>query len=189
MSPRAPCLPGHLCGVPCCSLFPGPGTQKGAAMPMWPQRPDVPGDSPKATQECRAEQGLDASPAFPPCPCLPRGDLLIQWGVWGGHGGKPLLPNTPICTPGITGFLRPPACQPAMAPTLCPPPLGWLFSWTHSFSALLCSEEPRSLSQSPFCLGEAGKGEGELGLEGGVSKSAPAWLLIRVGSACMWTEA
>lgn len=132
---------------------------------MWPQRPDVASDSLEAAQKCRAEQGLDARPAFPPGPCLPHGDLLTQRGWDGGPRGKPLLPNTPICTPSISGFLRPPACQPAIAPTsqhlltLRPPPPGWLFSRTHSSSASLCSEEPRSSSQSPFCLGEAGKGE------------------------------
>lgn len=134
-------------------------------MRMWPQRPDVASDSLEAAQKCRAEQGLDARPAFPPGPRLPHGDLLTQRGWGGGPRGKPLLPNTPICTPSISGFLRPPARQPAIAPTsphlltLRPPPPGWLFSRTHSSSALLCSEELRSSSQSPFCLGEAGKGE------------------------------
>lgn len=33
-----------------------------------------------------------------------------------------------------------------------------------------------------------GKGRRELGLEGGVSKSAPAWLWMRAGSACVRTE-
>lgn len=161
---------------------------------MWPQGPDVASDSLEAAQKCRAEQGLDARPAFPPGPCLPHGDLLTQRGWGGGPRGKPLLPNTPICTPSISGFLRPPARQPAIAPTsphlltLRPPPPGWLFS---QHTPLLHCYARRSLVHhlSPPSVWERqGKGRRELGLEGGVGKSAPAWLWIRAGSACVRTE-
>lgn len=163
-------------------------------MRMWPQGPDVASSSLEAAQKCRAEQGLDARPAFPPGPCLPHGDLLTQRGWGGGPRGKPLLPNTPICTPSISGFLRPPACQPAIAPTsphlltLRPPPPGWLFS---QHTPLLHCYARRSLVHhlSPPSVWERqGKGRRELGLEGGVGKSAPAWLWIRAGSACVRTE-
>lgn len=59
-----------------------------------------------------------------------------------------------------------PTCLPARhrpdistSPHSPPASPGLALQPTHSSSASLCSEEPRSSSQSPFCLGEAGKGE------------------------------
>lgn len=66
-----------------------------------------------------AEQNKDWMPHLLPHPAraAPTETFSLSGGWGRGHRGKPLLPNTPICTPSVTGFLRPPACQPAITPT------------------------------------------------------------------------
>lgn len=68
----------------------GPGSQKGAMVRMWPQRPNVANHWLKATS---AEQNGDLTPVsrFPTQPpCLALGDLPPRQGV--GHKGSPLSP-------------------------------------------------------------------------------------------------
>lgn len=125
---------------------------------------------------------------FPYHTCASPTETFSLSGGWGqGHRGKPLLHAQHHWVPASTSL--PASHHPDISSGLSALLL-WAGSPAEHTPFLHCYAQ-RSLIHylSPPSVWERqGKGRRELGLEGGVSKSAPAWLLIRVRSACIWTE-
>lgn len=155
---------------------------------MWPATHSRPHRS--------AEQSKDWTPDLlsHPARASPTETFSLSGGGAGDRGGNPCCPTPPSARPASLGSC---AHLPASPP-----------SPRHLHISSLSARLPRAGSSAghtpllhryarrslvhhlspPSVWERQGKGRRQLGLEGGVGKSAPAWLWIRAGSACVRTE-
>lgn len=126
--------------------------------PMWPATHSRPHRSAEQSKDWTPD--LLSHPAVP-SPRRPSNSAGVGRGT---EGETPVAQHPHLHAQHL--WVPAPTCPPARhrpdistSPHSPPASPGLALQPTHSSSASLCSEEPRSSSQSPFCLGEAGKGE------------------------------